>query len=164
VRSEVVRGGIGACKVDVEVSDTADTRTWSDVRALLERADLADAVRRTALDVFSRLAAAEGPCTGCRPTRCTSTRSARWTRSRTSSGSPPGCTRSGWSAAGGHGLARVRDHPRRARPAAGARRPAVLALLRGVPVQAGPAPYELTTPTGAALLAATVTRWGRCRR
>src|SRR5207245_402403 len=40
--------------------------------------------------------------------------------------------------------------------------PAVLALLAeaGAPVWAGPAPYEMCTPTGAALLAATVTRWG----
>ena len=38
--------------------------------------------------------------------------------------------------------------------------PAVLELLRGVPVQAGPSPHESTTPTGAALLATLVTRWG----
>jgi uncharacterized protein (DUF111 family) len=38
--------------------------------------------------------------------------------------------------------------------------PAVLALLAGVPVQAGLAPYEMTTPTGAALLATLVTDWG----
>jgi uncharacterized protein (DUF111 family) len=38
--------------------------------------------------------------------------------------------------------------------------PAVLALLEGVaPVAAGPAPYESTTPTGAALLAEWVTTW-----
>ena len=38
--------------------------------------------------------------------------------------------------------------------------PAVLALLAGAPVQGGPAPYEMCTPTGAALLATTVTGWG----
>ena len=35
-------------------------RAWRDVRALLERADLAEPVRRRALDVFAALAAAEG--------------------------------------------------------------------------------------------------------
>jgi uncharacterized protein (TIGR00299 family) protein len=40
--------------------------------------------------------------------------------------------------------------------------PAVLALLSSAqaPVESGPAPYEMCTPTGAALLAATVTGWG----
>ena len=38
--------------------------------------------------------------------------------------------------------------------------PAVLALLAGAPVQAGPVPHESTTPTGAALLATLVQRWG----
>ena len=38
--------------------------------------------------------------------------------------------------------------------------PAVLALLSGdVPVQAGPAPFESTTPTGAAFLLASVDEW-----
>jgi uncharacterized protein (TIGR00299 family) protein len=40
--------------------------------------------------------------------------------------------------------------------------PAVLALLAQVraPVHGGPVPLEMTTPTGAALLASLVTRWG----
>lgn len=39
--------------------------------------------------------------------------------------------------------------------------PAVLELLSGVtPTQAGPAPYESTTPTGAALLVTLVDEWG----
>ncbi|MCU1693845.1 MAG: uncharacterized protein JWM64_2936, partial [Frankiales bacterium] len=38
--------------------------------------------------------------------------------------------------------------------------PAVLALLQGLPVQAGPSPHEATTPTGAALLAVLVDGWG----
>jgi uncharacterized protein (DUF111 family) len=38
--------------------------------------------------------------------------------------------------------------------------PAVLALLTGVPVQAGPVAREMTTPTGAALLVASVDGFG----
>lgn len=38
--------------------------------------------------------------------------------------------------------------------------PATLELLRGAPVEDGGCVKELTTPTGAAILAATVTRWG----
>jgi len=37
--------------------------------------------------------------------------------------------------------------------------PATAALLVGAPVDSGPAPFELTTPTGAAILAATVDAW-----
>jgi uncharacterized protein (TIGR00299 family) protein len=158
------RGGLGACKVDVAVSDTLSgdgaTRTWADVRALLERAELAEPVRRTALDVFARLAAAEGAvhrvpaqdvhfhevgaldaladvvgvAAGLHALGLT-----ELSASPVSLGS--GTTR------GAHGPLPV--------PA-----PAVLALLTGVPVQAGAARQEMTTPTGAALLTATVTRWG----
>ena len=38
--------------------------------------------------------------------------------------------------------------------------PAVVELLRGAPSYGVDLPVELTTPTGAALLAATVTEWG----
>jgi hypothetical protein len=37
--------------------------------------------------------------------------------------------------------------------------PATVELLRGVPVELGPIPVELTTPTGAALLATLVAEW-----
>ena len=56
---------------------------------------------------------------------------------------------SGGTARSGHGVIPV--------PA-----PAVLGILAeaGAPVRGGPAPYEMCTPTGAALLAAAVTGWG----
>jgi uncharacterized protein (TIGR00299 family) protein len=38
--------------------------------------------------------------------------------------------------------------------------PAVMELLRGAPTYGRDVPYELTTPTGAALLAATASAWG----
>jgi pyridinium-3,5-bisthiocarboxylic acid mononucleotide nickel chelatase len=38
--------------------------------------------------------------------------------------------------------------------------PAVLELLKGAPVYSGGVPFELCTPTGAALLAGMVTSWG----
>jgi uncharacterized protein (TIGR00299 family) protein len=157
---QVERGGLGALRVHVEVSDTTATRTWADVRAIIEAAPLDDAVRRTALDVFARLAAAEaavhrvpvddvhfhevgaldaiadvvGVAAGLQALGLTSL-----TASPVSLGS--GSTR------GAHGPLPV--------PA-----PAVLELLRGAPVRAGGAPYEMTTPTGAALLSTVVGTWG----
>jgi len=60
-RSEVVRAGLRAAKVDVDVLvDDPPHRTWATVRALLEAADLAGPVRDGALAVFERLAEAEG--------------------------------------------------------------------------------------------------------
>ena len=158
--STVTRAGLGATKVDVEVSDAASTRTWRDVRELLERAALPDPVRATALAVFARLAGAEaavhrvatddvhfhevgaldavadvvGACAGLHSLGLTAL-----TASPVVVGS--GTTR------GAHGPLPV--------PA-----PAVLALLVGAPVVAGPVPREMTTPTGAALLATCVTAYG----
>lgn len=156
----VTRGGLGALKVDVTVSVRARTRTWRDVRGLIEDAGLPGPVRATALAVFARLAAAEaavhrvaaedvhfhevgaldavadvvGAAAGLHALGLTAL-----TASPVVLGS--GTTR------GAHGPLPV--------PA-----PAVLALLTGVPVLAGPVAREMTTPTGAALLATVVAAYG----
>jgi uncharacterized protein (TIGR00299 family) protein len=163
--SVTTRAGLGATKVDVSVSDDVATRTWSDVRALLEAADLPDPVRRTALDVFARLATAEGAVHRVPADEvhfhevgaldavadvvgvAAGLHALGLTELQASTVSLGSGTSGGRASHSAHGPLPV--------PA-----PAVLALLHGVPVQAGPAPYELTTPTGAALLAANVTRWG----
>jgi uncharacterized protein (TIGR00299 family) protein len=159
-RSEVARAGLAACKVDVLVDDRAGSRSWRDVRALLEDAELDGPVQRLALDVFTRLATAEAgvhrvavddvhfhevgaldavaDVVGC-AAGLLSLGLSRLTASTVTLGS--GTTR------GAHGPLPVPP-------------PAVLALLAGVPVQAGPVAREMTTPTGAALLAATVSSYG----
>ena len=163
VATTTTRGGLGACKVDVEVADRAGdvaTRTWADVRALLEAAALAEPVRRTALDVFARLAAAEGAVhrvpaadvhfheVGALDALAdvVGVAAALHALGLTELAAGPVSLGSG-TTRGAHGPLPV--------PA-----PAVLALLAGVPVQGGPVAAEMTTPTGAALLAATVSRWG----
>ena len=154
----VTRHGIGAVRVHVETAAVPATRTWADVRGLL--AALTTPVRDKSLDVFERLAHAEaavhrvapddvhfhevgaldaladvvGVCAGLHHLGLT-----RLTASRVTLGS--GMSR------GEHGLIPVPG-------------PAVLALLTGAPVHAGPAPFEMCTPTGAALLAAHVDAWG----
>ena len=147
----VERGGIGATKVDVHAPDDASHRSWRDLQSL---------VSGRAHDVFARLAAAEaaihrvavddvhfhevgghdavadiaGVCAGLDHLGL-----AALSCSTVTLGS--GTTR------GAHGPLPV--------PA-----PAVLALLQGAPVAAGPVALEMTTPTGAALLAELVTDWG----
>ena len=159
-RSTVTRAGLGACKVDVVVDEHPRTRTWSDVRALLEQAALAERVRATALDVFARLAVAEAAVHRTTPEQVhfhevgaldavadvvgtaaglDALDIARVTASAVVVGS--GTTR------GAHGPLPVPP-------------PAVVALLRGAPVLAGPVAREMTTPTGAAVLAAVVAAYG----
>lgn len=57
----VQRAGMRATKVDVErIAEDLPHRLWTDIRDMLERADVADAVRARSLAVFARLAGAEG--------------------------------------------------------------------------------------------------------
>src|SRR4051794_24845244 len=56
----VRRAGLRATHVDVAAADDGASRTWADVRVLIERADLDRRVRDLALGVFERLAGAEG--------------------------------------------------------------------------------------------------------
>jgi uncharacterized protein (TIGR00299 family) protein len=157
---DVVRGGIGATQVTVDVDDRAVTRTWRDVRALLHAATLPDVVRARALATFTRLAEAEarvhrvavedvhfhevgaldalvdvvGVCVGLHRLGVTALHCG------------PVAQGTG-SVSTAHG-----DLPLPA--------PAVLELLRGAPTFAAGVAVELCTPTGAALLAEWTVRWG----
>ena len=159
-QSTVTRGGLGACKVDVHVDEDPRTRTWSDVRALVEAADLPPAVAATALDVFARLAHAEAAVHRTSPEDVHFHEVGALDAVADVVGGAAGLHALGLTglSAGpvvlGHGTTRGAHGPLPV-PA-----PAVLALLPGAPVLAGPVAREMTTPTGAALLAATVTAYG----
>jgi uncharacterized protein (TIGR00299 family) protein len=58
----VLRGGVAATKVHVRTTtgDGSHSRTWTDVRALLDKAELPDRVRDRSLAVFASLARVEG--------------------------------------------------------------------------------------------------------
>ena len=159
----VERHGIGATKVDVRVPEAARHRTWGDIRARLVAAPLAEPVRATALDAFARLARAEAAVHRTTPDAVhfhevgaldaiadvvgTAAGLHALGLDRLTAG--PVTLGSGGTTRSGHGVVPV--------PA-----PAVLGVLAeaGAPVRGGPAPYEMCTPTGAALLAAAVTGWG----
>ena len=160
LRSEIVtRAGLAATKVHVDVPETGTSRHLPEIIALLDRAP--SPVKDRAVATFERLARAEaqvhgtsidevhfhevgaldsiadvvGVCAGLEALDLDELHC-----STLSLGS--GTTR------GAHGPIPV--------PV-----PAVLAVLgRLAPVAAGPASYESTTPTGAALLAEWVTSWG----
>ncbi|MCU1607865.1 MAG: uncharacterized protein JWP46_4330, partial [Modestobacter sp.] len=155
----VTRHGLGATRVQVHAPPSDVHRTWPDVRALLTAAALPAPVREGALAVFERLAVAEGRVHRVPPEDVHFHEVGaldaladvvgvvagfehlgldRLTASPVALGSG--------SARGAHGVVPVPG-------------PAVLELLAGVPVVAGPVPAEACTPTGAALLAARVQEW-----
>jgi len=160
VRSTVSRAGMGACKVDVLVDERPRTRTWSDVRGLLERADLAAAVRATALDVFARLAVAEAAVHRTTPEQVHFHEVGALDAIADVVGAAAGLDALDLTQVTaspvvlGSGTTRGAHGPLPVPP------PAVVTLLRGVPVLAGPVAREMTTPTGAAVLAAVVTSYG----
>ncbi|MGH3321285.1 MAG: nickel pincer cofactor biosynthesis protein LarC [Streptosporangiaceae bacterium] len=158
----VSRHGLAATRVRVAAHGEDVVRTWGAIRAMLENAFLAEPVRERALDAFERLARAEGAAHRVAPERVhfhevgaldaiadiVGTCAALHALGVTEVVASPVALGSG-TTRGAHGLLPVPG-------------PAVLELLReaGAPVYSGDVPYELCTPTGAALLAASVSRWG----
>lgn len=159
----VQRHGLGATKVTVRCPPSDARRTWPDIVALLSSAALQPAVRELALDAFSRLAHAEAAVHRIPPAEVhfhevgaldaladvvgtAAGLHALGIDRLTCSPVTVGAGGTAWSA---HGRLPVPT-------------PAVLELLRaaGAPIQPGPAPYEMCTPTGAALITAAAAGWG----
>jgi pyridinium-3,5-bisthiocarboxylic acid mononucleotide nickel chelatase len=158
---EVRRGPLAALQVEVEVEAAQQPhRHLRQVEEALVRADLPEAVRARSLAVFRRLAGAEAEVHG------TSVEQVHFHEVGAADAlvdvagallgldylgvtrvhaSPPRLGRG--SVRSEHGLIPV--------PA-----PATALLLRGAPVEIGEVESELTTPTGAALLATLVGDWG----
>jgi uncharacterized protein (TIGR00299 family) protein len=155
----VERGGIGATQVTVRTGAPAAVRTWGSLRGTLAGADLPAPVRELALGTFARLAEAEASVhrkpvdevhfheVGAVDAVVDVVGAALLLHNLgvTEVWASPVATGSGLQR-GEHGVLPV--------PA-----PAVLELLRGAPVHAGGVAAELTTPTGAAILAAAATRF-----
>ena len=131
-------------------------RSWADVRALLGRLEHP----QHALEVFRRLAEAEAAVHGTSPDEVTFHEVGALDALADVVGVCAGFRHLGLErlvcspVSLGSGTARGAHGPLPV-PV-----PAVLRLLDGAPVQAGPAPFESTTPTGAALLATLVGSWG----
>ena len=157
---EVTRHGLGATKVDVRVTRSTVIRTWPHVKQLLEGASLALPVRQRALAVFERLALAEARVHRTSPdlvhfheiggldafADIVGTAAGLHHLGLDEVHASPVATGMGMTR-GEHGLIPVPT-------------PAVLELLKGAPMYSGGVPFELCTPTGAALLAGVVTTWG----
>ena len=158
--SPVMRGGIGATKVDVVAAETAVVRTYAHITGLVDEARLPERVRNRAQATFAALADAEGHLHR-RPVAQVHFHEVGGVDAIIDVvGSCAALEVLGvdtvWSSPVANGMGMVRSaHGMLPVPA-----PAVVELLRGAPTYGRDVPYELTTPTGAALLAATVTGWG----
>jgi uncharacterized protein (TIGR00299 family) protein len=158
--SAVTRGGVGGTHVDVRVREPGSVRTHAHVVGVVEEARLPDRVRDRALAVFAALAEAEGRIHRRPPSQvhfhevggmdaiidvvgsCAALESLGVDRVHAS------------AVATGTGMVRT-AHGALPNPA-----PAVVELLRGAPTYGREVSVELTTPTGAALLAALATGFG----
>jgi pyridinium-3,5-bisthiocarboxylic acid mononucleotide nickel chelatase len=156
----VLRGGIASTQVEVRVGETGVVRTFPHVIAILEEAKLPARVQERSMSAFSALASVEGRLHR-RPTAqvhfhelgghdtvvdVVGTAAALEILEIDEVTSSP--------VALGHGAVRTR-HGMLPNPA-----PAVLALLAGAPVFGRELNVELTTPTGAAIVASMASSFG----
>ena len=156
----VLRCGIAATRARVHAEETTVHRTAGNITAMIEEADLPERVTRRALATFNALAEVEGRLHNRPPSQvhfhevgaidsivdvvgtCAALEVLGIEEVHASSvATGTGMVRSA------HGLIPV--------PA-----PATTGLLAGAPTYGTDVPFELTTPTGAALLAATASSWG----
>lgn len=155
-----MRGGIAATKVDVVTADTAVVRTYAHISGLVDEARLPERVRGRAQATFAALAEAEGRLHR-RPASQVHFHEVGAVDAiidvvGTCAALEALDIDQVWSSAVANGTGMVRSaHGMLPLPA-----PAVVELLRGAPTYGTEVPHELTTPTGAALLAATVSAWG----
>jgi uncharacterized protein (TIGR00299 family) protein len=150
---DVRRGGLAATRVHVDVADSHHHRTWRDVRGLLGGHDLG-------LAVFERLAVAEAAVHGTTPDEVHFHEVGALDAIADIVGVCAGFAHLGASAVTVSPVAVGSGTIKSAHGTLPVPPPAVAELLRGVPTYAGPAPMELCTPTGAALLTTLATAWG----
>ncbi len=156
----VQRGSLWGNHALVEVADSRTRRGLRDVVGLISGAVLQPEVKRHAIEIFSRLGAAEAAVHGVSVNEVHFHEVGALDAIADIVGVCAGFVSLGLSelhcspVAVGSGSV-VTSHGEMSVPP-----PAVVNLLRGVPTYAGQAATELCTPTGAALLAHWVTTWG----
>ena len=155
----VTRHGLGATRVHVHAPESTTSRTWADVRALLLDAALPTPVREGVLAVFERLAAAEGRVHRTPPEDVHFHEVGALDALADVVGVVAGFAHLGLTRLAASPVALGSGSARGAHGVVPIPGPAVLELLAGIPVVAGPVPAEMCTPTGAALVAELVDEW-----
>jgi uncharacterized protein (TIGR00299 family) protein len=162
--SAVTRGGVGGTHVDVRVQERGIVRTHAHIVGLVEEARLPERVRDRSLAVFGALAEAEGRVHRRPPSQVHFHEVGGMDAIVDVVGSCAALETLGIDVvraspvATGVGMVRT-AHGMLPNPA-----PAVVELLRGAPTYGREVSVELTTPTGAALLAALANGFGAMPR
>ena len=156
----VLRAGIAATRAVVHAPDDGVVRTYAHISALVDEARLPERVRDRAQAAFAALAEVEGRLHRRPPEQVHFHEVGGVDALVDVVGTCAALEVLGvgevWSSPVATGTGMVRSaHGVLPNPA-----PAVMELLRGAPTFGRDVQVELTTPTGAALLAATVTGWG----
>ena len=156
----VSRCGIAATKAHVHIEESTVVRTFSHIEAMIEEARLPDRVRLRSLATFRALAEAEGRLHRRPPEQVhfheVGGLDAIVDVVGTCAALEVLSVDDVYSSAVANGLGMIRAaHGLLPNPA-----PAVVELLRGAPTYGIDLAVELTTPTGAALLAANTRSWG----
>jgi hypothetical protein len=154
------RLGLRAIKVRVHGEHAGVFRNYFSVRSMIEEAALTERARTTALAIYQRLAEAEAAVHGKDVGHVPFHELGAADTIVDVVGAAVALDYLGVdevyasAVATGHGMMRS-EHGMLPIPG-----PAVVELLKGAPIYSQGIPYELVTPTGAAILAATVKRWG----
>jgi pyridinium-3,5-bisthiocarboxylic acid mononucleotide nickel chelatase len=157
---EIETHGLAATRVNVRAAATGVIRTYANIRSLLDQAKLPDDALLLAQRIFRRLAEAEARVHRREVEQVTFHEVGAVDSIVDITGTALGLTMLGiervFSSAVPTGMGLVKtDHGMMPIPV-----PAVVELLRGAPVYSRGVPMELVTPTGAAILAATVEGYG----
>lgn len=154
---KVKRAGIAAVKVDVllqksQVKNKESARTWQDIEKIIRKSSFSHDIKQKGLNVFRRLFEAEGKVHGSTYRKTHLHELGAVDCVVDVFGTLIGLDILGvdiiYSSAVNVGSGAVKtEHGRLPVPA-----PATAQILKGVPVYASDIPFELTTPTGAAIL------------
>ncbi len=156
----VLRCGIAATKVHVRTEETTVVRTASHIVGLIEEARLPDRVRDRALAAFGALAEAEGRLHRRPPSQVHFHEVGSLDAIIDVVGSCAALEVLGVDEVHSSPVATGMGMHRAAHGLLPSPAPAVVELLKGAPTYGIDVPFEMTTPTGAALLASTVVTWG----
>lgn len=158
--SATMRNGIAATAVGVVVEETAIVRTHSHIVGLIEEGRLPDRVRDRALAAFAVLAEVEGRLHRRLPAQVHFHEVGGVDAIVDVVGTCAALEVLGIDEVHSSAVATGTGMTRSAHGALPNPAPAVVELLRGAPTYGRDIGIELTTPTGAALLAALVSGWG----
>lgn len=156
----VLRGGLAATRVVVEVQDDAHARSAGEIIALVEGSDLPERVRTRAVATFRALAEAEGELHGEHPDDVHLHEVGGHDAIVDVVGTCVALELLGVDLVLAGPVATGVGTTRSAHGTIPIPAPAVVSLLRGAPTSQVDVAMELTTPTGAALLRALVSGWG----